>query len=452
MIPRGEYGGGDMIVWDWGTYEPEETDDPRAAVAAGELKFAIHGEKLRGRFTLVHTGGRRDASGRKTDADAWLLLHKRDDAAVAGWDPEDHPLSVRSGRTNEELAAGLPPRFDAPPPDPPMEPDLSRARDAPMPDFIAPMLATPVDAAFTTPEWLFEVKWDGYRVEAVVRGGSARLWTRNRKDAATYFPDLAGPAGWMAARDAIVDGEVVALDDRGRPSFSLLQERTGLRGLEVATGRRRPETERRSAEERAAIPLVYWVFDLLHVGGRSLLGVPLIERKALLRQLLRPHPLVRYASHVETDGEAFLEAAREQELEGIVAKRRDAPYEPGKRSRNWLKVKLRREQELIVVGWLEGQGSNRDLGSLVVAVHEQGRLQHAGQVGSGIDARRRRELLEALRSLERADSPLDPAPNLPRVHWAEPRLVIRAEFAEWTTDGLLRQAVFTGLESARDPG
>ncbi len=451
VIPRGEYGGGDMIVWDWGTYEPEETDDPGAAVAAGELKFAIHGEKLRGRFTLVHTGGRRDASGRKTDPDAWLLLHKRDDEAVAGWDPEQHPTSVRSGRTNDELAAGVPPRFEAAPRDLPAPPDLSAARAAPMPDFIAPMLATPVDAAFSAPDWLFEVKWDGYRVEAVVRDGSARLWTRNRTDAARYFPDLAGPAPWIAAKEAIVDGEVVALDERGRPSFGLLQERTGLRGLEIATGRRRPQTPRRSVAERSAIPLVYWVFDLLYVDGRSLLNVPLVERKALLRRLIRPHPVVQYASHVEADGEAFLAAARDQDLEGIVAKRSDAPYEPGKRSPSWLKVKLREEQELVVAGWLEGQGSHRDLGSLVVAVHEGKRLVHAGQVGSGIDASRRRELLAALRSMERPESPLDPVPVLPRVHWAEPRIVIRAEFAEWTSDGLLRQAVFTGVEPGRDP-
>ncbi len=450
VIPSG-YGAGDMIVWDWGTYEPEETHDPRAAVEAGELKFAMHGEKLRGRFTLVHTGGRRDRSGRKTDPDGWLLLHKRDGAAVEGWDPEEHPRSVRSGRTNDELAAGMAARFDASPPAAPTAPDLAAAREAPMPDFVPPMLATPVDAGFSAPGWLFEVKWDGYRVEAVVRDGAARLWTRNRTDAATYFPDLAGPAPWIAAREAIVDGEVVALDAAGHPSFSLLQERTGLRGLEVATRRRSREKKPMTREERSAIPLVYWAFDLLYLDGRSLLGVPLEERKAALRRILRPHPIVRYATHVEADGEAFLDAVHEQGLEGMVAKQRDAPYEPGKRSRAWLKVKLRREQELVVAGWLEGQGTHKDLGSLVVAVHEDGRLRHAGQVGSGIDARRRRDLLDVLRSVERPDSPLDPVPALPRVHWAEPRLVIRAEFAEWTSDGLLRQAAFTGMEPDRDP-
>ena len=170
---------------------------------------------------------------------------------------------------------------------------------------------------------------------------------------------------------------------RAVPSFGLLQERTGLSGLEAATGRRRPETERLSREERAAIPLVYWVFDLLYVDGRSLLGVPLFERKRLLERLLRPHPMVRFASHVEADGEAFLEAARQQELEGIVAKRRESVYEPGRRSSAWLKIKLRREQELVVAGWLEGEGSHKDLGSLVVAVNRDGKLRHAGQVGSG---------------------------------------------------------------------
>ncbi len=195
VIPAGQYGAGEMIVWDWGTYEPEETEDPRAAVAAGELKFVLHGEKLRGRFTLVHTGGRRNAAGRASDPDAWLLLHKRDEHARSGWDPEQHPQSVRSGRTNDELAAGLAARFDADPPAAPLALDLTGAREAPMPDFVAPMLAMPVDAAFTAPDWLFEVKWDGYRVEAVVRDGQARLWTRNHKDAALLFPRPGGCRG-----------------------------------------------------------------------------------------------------------------------------------------------------------------------------------------------------------------------------------------------------------------
>jgi bifunctional non-homologous end joining protein LigD len=161
--------------------------------------------------------------------------------------------------------------------------------------------------------------------------------------------------------------------------------------------------------------------------------------------------MVRYASHVEADGEVFVAAAREQELEGVIAKRANSVYEPGRRSSAWLKIKLRREQELVVAGWLEGQGTHKDLGSLVVAVNDDGRLRHAGQVGSGIDTKTRRELLGALRPIERNTSALQPAPRLPRVHWVEPRIVIRAEFAEWTRDGLVRQSAFKGVEIGKDP-
>src|SRR6266567_2464274 len=260
VIPRGEYGAGDSIIWDWGTYEPEENDDPAAAIAAGELKFVLHGEKLRGRFTLIHTGGRRGATGRESDRDQWLLIHKRDEYAVDGWDPEEHPPSVKSGLTNEEVAAGTKPRFTADPPETEPEPDLAAAEPSGKPDFIAPMLATAVDAPFSGPEWLFEVKWDGYRVEAVVRDGVARLWTRNRKDAAVYFPDLAGPAEWLAGTDAVVDGEVVALDGEGRPSFSALQQRTGLGEIGRRGGARGTKAEEAKPRGERA-PIVYWAFD-----------------------------------------------------------------------------------------------------------------------------------------------------------------------------------------------
>ncbi len=449
-IPTGEYGAGDMIVWDWGTFTPEETDDPAAALLAGELKFRLNGQRLRGRYTIVQTGGKRDAFGRMSEPGQWLLIHKRDDDAVAGWDAEEHPTSVKSGRTNDEVAAGVEPRFLASPPSVGAEPDLSAARPAALPDFVKPMLATQTDGAFDDPDWLYEIKWDGYRVEAVVHGDGVRIWTRNRIDAATYFPDLAGPPDWIVAREAVVDGEVVALDPDGRPDFSLLQDRTGLRGLEAATGRRAPDGPRLTADERKAIPLAYMVFDLLHLDGSSLLDVPLEERKRLLHRVIRPHPLVRYAAHVVGEGEAFVRAAADRGLEGVVAKRRASRYEPGKRSRDWLKVKLRREQELVVAGWLPGKGSHADLGSLIVAVNADGRLRHAGQVGSGISATMRRQLLDALEALRRDESPLDPVPRLPLARWVEPRIVIRAEFAEWTSDGLLRQAAFKGIEVGKE--
>jgi bifunctional non-homologous end joining protein LigD len=450
-IPAGEYGAGDVIVWDWGTFTPEETDDPAAAVAAGELKFRLDGERLHGRYTIIQTGGKRDAFGRKSEPGQWLLIHKRDEAAVSGWDAEEHSTSVKTGRTNDEVAAGSEPRTAARPPSVETEPDLSAARPAPLPEFVRPMLATLTEGAFDDPGWLYEVKWDGYRVEAVVHPTGVRLWTRNRIDAATYFPDLAGAPDWIVAREAVVDGEVVALDPEGRPDFSLLQDRTGLRGLEAATGRRSPDGLRLTADERKAIPLAYMVFDLLHLDGSSLLDVPLEERKRLLRRVIRPHPLVRYAAHVVGEGEAFMRAAADRGLEGIVAKRRASRYEPGKRSPDWLKIKLRREQELVVAGWLAGKGSHADLGSLIVAVNADGRLRHAGQVGSGLSSAMRRRLLDAMEPLRRDDSPLDPVPRLPAARWVEPRIVIRAEFAEWTSDGLLRQAAFKGIEVGKEP-
>ncbi|MDQ3691578.1 MAG: DNA ligase D, partial [Chloroflexota bacterium] len=438
VIPEQQYGAGDVIVWDWGTFETEaETPDPGAALRKGEIKFVLQGEKVRGRFTIVRTDNR----GGGEERERWLLIHKRDETAVAGWDAEDHPRSVKTGRTNDEVRDGVAPRFDTPMPSPPDEIDLSAARVAPMPDFIEPMRATLADRSFDDPDWLFEIKWDGYRVEAVVRDGRARLWTRNQQDAARYFPELAGPVSWLDAREAIVDGEVVALDSQGRPSFSLLQDRTGIR-----TGRTAG-----SARPGPPAPVVYQVFDLLHLDGRSLLTVPLAERKRLLRSRLRPHPLVRYASHVVGDGRDFTDAARSKELEGIVAKLRRSPYEPGRRARSWLKIKLRREQEVVVVGWLDGRGSHRDLGSLIVAVRTGDRWTHAGQVGSGIDTRTRRELRATLDRLARDASVLEPVPRLKGAHWVEPKLVIRVEFADWTADHLLRQAAYKGLEVGRVP-
>jgi bifunctional non-homologous end joining protein LigD len=435
VIPADEYGGGDVIVWDWGTWEPEPGEPaPSAGLRKGEIKFILHGQRLHGRYTIVQTD-------RDDGRERWLMLKKKDEAAVSRWDAEDHPASVKSGRTNDEVRDAVPPRFTADPPRPAGEIDLSAARDAPMPDFIPPMNATLATSPFNDPDWLFEVKWDGYRVEAVVRDGTARLWTRRRQDAGHYFPALAGDAPWIDAREAVVDGEVVALDESGRPRFSLLQDRTGIRTW------RAPGT----GGKGEPAPIVYQVFDLLHIDGESLLDVPLEERKRLLQRRLRPHPLVRYAGHVERDGEAFFAAAREQELEGIVAKLRRSPYEPGRRTKSWLKLKVRREQEVVVVGWLPGQGSHADLGSLILAVRSANRWVHAGQVGSGLGARTRRELLARLREIERPDPVLDPAPRLRGARWVEPEIVIRVEFAEWTADDLLRQAAYKGIEPEKDP-
>src|SRR3954447_22421349 len=290
VIPAKQYGAGDVIVWDWGTWEPEaETFEPVAAVANGELKFVLHGSKVRGRFTIVRTS-RRPGSAPTTafedDSEQWLLIKKRDADASTGWDAEDYPQSVKSGRTNDEVKTNRDAVWISEQPAAVAEIDLAGAVSEPMPERIDPMLATLASKAFSDPDWLYEIKWDGYRVEAVVRDGKVKMWTRNLKDAETYFPGLLSPPSWIDATEAIVDGEVVALDEAGRPDFSLLQERISQRRVgSGSTGGPLPGA------------LVYQAFDLLHLDGRSLLGVPLEDRKRLLRSVIRETNRVRFASH-----------------------------------------------------------------------------------------------------------------------------------------------------------
>jgi bifunctional non-homologous end joining protein LigD len=444
VIPKGEYGGGDVIVWDWGQWTAEaETPDGRRGVEDGELKFVLTGEKLRGRFTIIRTSGR-GARGRERardddGGDQWLLLHKRDDAAVDGWDAEDHPQSVKTGRTNDEVKADRDAIWISQAPAAVAEIDLSAATDEKLPAFIEPMAATLATSGFRDDDWLFEIKWDGYRVEAVVSNGTAKVFTRNGNDAETYFPKLLTKATWIDAKQAIVDGEVVAIGEDGRPDFSLLQEATG----------------------GGSTRFVYQAFDLLHLDGRSLLKVPLESRKQLLKSVLRAEDRrVRFADHVVGEGLAFLEAAKAQQLEGMIAKHRRSIYEPGRRTRTWLKIKIRPEQELVVGGWTPGEGAAKDLGAVVVGFYEtesgKKKLRFAGKVGSGFTAATRRKIRERLAPLEIGESPFDPPPpkdykgrwggELKHVVWVQPQVVIRAELGGWTRDGIVRQAAFKGFD------
>jgi bifunctional non-homologous end joining protein LigD len=309
VIPRGEYGAGDAIVWDWGHWEPErETPDPAKALLDGELKFRLHGEKLHGRWTIVRTGEATRKAGKGEGAEAtgdpWLLIHKQGPDAVEGWDAEDHPRSVKTGRTNDEVKAGAAPTLTGTPPAQGIDPDLALAVPAPMPRFVEPMLATPGTAVPPGPEWLIEVKWDGFRTQARVRARQTELRSRGGNDAGGWFPRLRGAADWIEADEAVVDGEVVALDETGRPDFSLLQERMN--------------------DARGGVVLI--AFDLLHLDGYSLLGVPLEARKALLAARLRPDPRVQLSEHVAGGGQAFYDAAIQHGLEGVVAKRRRSAY------------------------------------------------------------------------------------------------------------------------------
>ena len=448
VIPARQYGAGDVTVWDWGTWEPEaETPDPPRAIEDGELKFRARGQKMNGRFTIVRTSRRSGTAPRSAfeddEGEQWLLIKKRDEHAENGWDAEDHPQSVKSGRTNDEVKANAPAIWVSEMPAATAQIDLSGAREAPMPRYLEPMKATLATKPFRDEDWLFEVKWDGYRVEAVIRDAKVSLFTRNGHDAEAYFPRLLTPPTWIEAREAIVDGEVVALDERGRPDFGLLQER-------ISAGRTgRP------------VPLVFQAFDILHLDGRSLLDVPLEQRKKLLELVVRPSARVQVAPAIETEGIAFFEAAKAQDLEGIVAKHRRSRYEPGRRASTWLKIKARPEQELVVGGWTPGEGTAKELGAVVVGVYEGERLRFAGKVGSGFDARTRKDLRTRLEALETDAPPFDPAPpqdykgrwggDLAGVRWIRPELVIRAEIGGWSRDGHVRQTAYKGLEPGRDP-
>jgi bifunctional non-homologous end joining protein LigD len=306
-----------------------------------------------------------------------------------------------------------------------------------MPQFIPPMLATLVSAPFDDPEWQFEVKWDGFRVETVVDGDAVRLWTRGQQDAARYFGTFLDPPSWIAAKQAIVDGEVIALDDRGEPDFALLQARIKGKGI--------------AAEPT---PFVYEVFDLMWLDGKSLLDEPLEDRRRLLAGALRTDPRVRLSEHIERDGMAFFEAARARSLEGIMAKDRRSRYEPGKRSMAWQKVKIRPEQELVVGGMTRGTGKAVELGALLVGFYEDGALRYAGKVGAGFNDAIRAELLSKLEPLVVDHPPFAVPPPRPvsrSAIWLRPDVVIRAEFAGWTGDGLVRQAAYKGFDLGKDP-
>ena len=360
-IPAGQYGAGTVEIWDRGTYELlEEKRD-------GGLTVELRGERLRGVWTLV-------PASLDGDPKNWLLLRKE-------------------GATTAERHA--------------------------------PMFATSTDRLPVGPGWVFEPKWDGYRALVTVSGGEVTLTSRNGNDLTERFRDVARAAA-LAVRtpDAVLDGEICALDTGGRPRFSLLQDGTGT--------------------------LVLVLFDVLEVDSEPVVDEPLHSRRERLTGLVETSARVLLSPQFE-DGEALLRAAREQELEGLVAKRRDSPYRPGKRSPDWEKLKLRQTQEVVIAGYTRGQGRRaQGFGSLVAGVHEAGGLRWAGNVGTGFSAAEIERLLALLRPLRRPDSPFVATPKMPRVRasdvvWVEPRLVAEVEYAEWTRDGRLRAPTYVRL-------
>ncbi len=370
-IPAGQYGAGTVEIWDRGTYELiEEKPD-------GGLTVRLDGKRLNGTWTLVPA---------KLDGDEknWLLLRKRD---------SQHALA----------------RADYP-----------------------PMLATLASAVPTTPGWLFEVKWDGYRAIANLKGGDVTLTSRRGNDLTERFPEVAKALGRATkSPDCVLDGEVCALDEHGRSSFSVMQQGSG--------------------------PLVYYAFDVLEVDGEPVLALPLVERRRRLEGLLDLRGGTVRLSEAFDDGKALYEAAAAQGLEGVVAKKVESRYQPGRRTRDWLKVKTHGRQEFVIAGYTKGKGRRSgSLGSLVLAVTRGGELRYVGNCGTGFSEDEIGRLTARLRPLQRAEPPFHIVPRMPKVRkddvvWVEPKLVCEVEFAEWTHDGRLRAPVYKGLREDKAP-
>jgi bifunctional non-homologous end joining protein LigD len=316
----------------------------------------------------------------------------------------------------------------------------------PMPRVIRPMLATLVDEPFDDDQWLFEIKWDGYRAIAFLENSSLRLVSRNQNDLTDAYPELDSIPKLVKARTAILDGEIVALDDDGRSSFSLMQQRTGV-----------GEGGRRIRRTRDDIPVVYYVFDLLYLDGCNLMRAPLEQRKGLLASILTPNPTLRYSDHYVGKGNDLFRAAAERRLEGIIAKLRQSQYVQ-KRTRDWLKIKIVKRQECVIGGYTEPRGSREHFGSIVLGLYDdQGRLVPVGQAGSGFTQRTHQEMWERLEPLKSSRNPFyGTVESDRRVHYVKPELVAEIKFGEWTHEGQsgaikMRAPVYQGLRFDKNP-
>jgi len=310
-----------------------------------------------------------------------------------------------------------------------------------MPGVVHPMLATSIDKPFDNPDWLFEIKWDGYRAVAFINDGKARLVSRNQNDLSAQFSELAALPKFVKAQNAILDGEIVALDDEGRPSFSLMQQRTGFRPGSPRIGR------------RADVPVIYYAFDLLYLDGADLRRVALERRKELLADRIIPGDLVRFSDHYAEKGLALFEAAQQKGLEGIVAKKRASTYHES-RSHDWLKIKITQRQECVIGGYTDPEGSRDYFGALVLGLYDRRcRLIHVGQVGSGFDQRSLKDVFSVLQPLATNKNPFfGEIGGLRKVHFVRPQLVAEVKFSEWTHETeeggpKLRAPVFLGLRA-----
>ncbi len=427
VIPEGNYGAGSVIIWDRGFYHhpfsrnrKESEKLLREGLRKGDMKFVLDGEKLHGEFALVKTG---------RDDKSWLLLKKRDRYATGG-DVLGENRSVVSNKTLEDVLEAKPEKSsgqkkvnqirlrEAIESD-----DLKDAPVKPMPHSIKPMLATLAKEPFDHPDWIFEVKWDGYRAIAEIRDEGVSLYSRNLLSLnQKFFPVT--EALRKLRFEAVLDGEIVVVDDRGHPDFQLLQ----------------------NYQKSRSGHLLYYVFDLLHFRGHDLTGLPLLRRKELLKQILPSSPKIKFSDHVSKEGVLFFSVVREKGLEGIIAKHSQSVYRSGRRSRQWLKVKTQLTQEGVIAGFTEPRGGRKYFGSLVLGVFQGKELVYIGHSGGGFGAKKLKELREKLDHLVRKKCPfkMEPKTNAP-VTWVKPELVCEVTFSGWTDEGIMRQPVFLRL-------
>ncbi|MFZ0803396.1 MAG: non-homologous end-joining DNA ligase [Terriglobales bacterium] len=500
-IPQGNYGAGAVIVWDVGTWEPLSPQpvkgkfvpgtaaEAREMLQKGDFKFRLHGKRLKGDFALIHIKGRRPGS----KGTEWLLIKKRDDEAVEGYDIEAYDTSVLSHKTIAQIAGDKDSaewtssrpasrgKVKAPwlaetlakldkkkakklTPEGTEEQrekrnnlkakksgpvisvvqGLAGAVKRPMPTAITPMLAMPMEKPFDDPEWLFEIKWDGYRAVTFIENGKVRLVSRNQNDLTGQYSELHDLPKLVKAKNAIIDGEIAALDEQGRASFSLMQQRTGIR----SGGRR--------TAARLDVPVVYYVFDLLYADGYDLRRVALEERKQALVKLVETNELVRVSEDFPARGVTLFEAAKQQGLEGILAKHRGSLYEE-RRSREWLKIKITQTVDCVIGGYTDPEGSRQYFGSIVLGLYnERQQLIHVGQAGTGFNQTTLKEIWQILKPLETKRSPFYGPVEAANAHWVKPQRVAEIKFTEWThetTEGgmKLRAPVFMGLREDKDP-
>jgi bifunctional non-homologous end joining protein LigD len=424
-IPKGEYGGGTVMLWDTGLWQQDGRNDDR------QIDFILTGSKLKGAWTLVRMRDW-DVHGRNKQ---WLLI-KRSDHPRHELHPDD--LSVASGRSMEEIAANKAQHDASALPPPPSAKDFPHARRTPPPAILSPQLATPVERAPTGQSWLHEIKFDGYRIVAHIEDGKARLMTRNGLDWTKRLRALAKQLATLPIRQAILDGELVALGTGGTSSFRELQE---------------------ALSRKQTAQLVYQIFDLVYLDGYDLSALPLHVRKQALAQLLQaaacePGGILRYSDHIQGQGPAFFEQACSLGLEGIICKRADAPYRSG-RGKRWLKVKCgTQHDEFVVGGYTPPAGARSGFGALLLGSFRDGQLEYSGRLGTGFSNRQLEQLHAQLQKDEIAKSPFAPSAAMPGargVHWVKPTLVVGVEYVERTRDGLLRQPTFAGIREDTEP-